>query len=171
MSKNGLSIVVSLNFPFLCLHRQMTVNKISAQCLDIPYISLVTVFGTKILSNARRRQLWPLSPLRPLSQQLLRTLIYQDLKTALETTLLIMAITSTILRPPEHRPPLSASSFARTGLEDAHADSGLGKRWGQGDATSRRAWKAKSMPYNSMGRCIQTTMSIMHLEPGNATLW
>ena len=68
------------------------------------------------------------------------------MKSALKTTLLILAITLTILRPPEHRAPLSVRTFAGIGLEDAHADSGLGKRWGQGDATSRGAWKAKSMP-------------------------
>ena len=68
------------------------------------------------------------------------------MKNASETTPLTMAITLTILRTPEHRQPLSARTFAGIGLEDAHADSGLGKRQGQGDATSRGAWKAKSMP-------------------------
>ena len=67
------------------------------------------------------------------------------LTNALETTLLIMAITSTILRLPEHGTPLSASSVARIGLEEADADSGpLTKSLG--GATSRGAWKAKSMP-------------------------
>ena len=93
------------------------------------------------------------------------------MKSASETTPLTMAITSTIPRPPEHRAPLSASSFAELGLEDAHADSGLGKRRGQGDATSRRAWKARSMPLQLMGTCFQTTITIMHLEPGIATMW
>ena len=67
------------------------------------------------------------------------------MKSASETTPLIMAITSTILRLPEHGTPLSASSVARIGLEEADADSGPLTR-SLGGATSRGAWKAKSMP-------------------------
>ena len=89
------------------------------------------------------------------------------MKTASETTPLIMATTLTISRKPEYKTPFSASSVARIGLD---ADSGLLTR-SLGGATSRGAWKAKSMPYKIMGRCLLATMSIMHPVPGNAPLW
>ena len=90
------------------------------------------------------------------------------MKSALKTTPLIMATTLTILRPPEHRTPLSASGFARTGMEE-EADTiyGLGTRSLEG-ATSRAVWMVNSMPYNSLKMCMKTTITIMHLVPGIA---
>ena len=76
------------------------------------------------------------------------------MKSALRTTPPIMATTLTILQPPEHRTPLSASDFARIGMEEeADTISGLGTM-SLGGATSRAVWMVKSTPYNTMGRCF-----------------
>ena len=91
------------------------------------------------------------------------------MKTALKTTPLIMATTLTILRLPEHRTPLSASGFARIGMEEDAISGPLTS--GLGSATSRAAWMVKSIPYLIMGKCLKTTMKIMHLVPGIALLW
>ena len=108
--------------------------------------------------NARRR---------PLSQLIDQDLSY--MKTALKTTPLIMATTLTTLRLPEHRTPLSASSFARIGMEEDAISGPLTSCLG--GATSRAAWMVKSIPYLIMGKCLKTTMTIMHLVPGIALLW
>ena len=70
-----------------------------------------------------------------------------------------------INNPATTRTPLSASSFARIGMEEeADTISGLWTRSFEG-ATSRAVWMVKSIPYNSMGMCIKTTITIMHLDP------
>ena len=113
----------------------------------------IHISGSKMKRNARRQ-------LRPLGQQDLR-----NMNSALETTPPIMTTTLTIPRPPEHRTPLSASGFARTGMEE-EADTiyGLGTRSLEG-ATSRAVWMVNSMPYNSLKMCMKTTITIMHLNP------
>ena len=91
------------------------------------------------------------------------------MKTALKTTPPIMETTLTILGLPEHRTPLSASGFARIGMEEDAISGPLTS--GLGSATSRAAWMVKSIPYLIMGKCLKTTMTIMHLVPGIALLW
>ena len=65
------------------------------------------------------------------------------MKNALETTLCTTGTTLTISGTPKHRTLLSASSFARTGQENAY--SGPGTRI-MGGATSRvGSWMVRSM--------------------------